>query len=88
MVFKLVFANNTILSCFFLFFLFIDLCFLIHAVITPIFTAAAELVISTGVLTKEAKAETETHSETVEAKLSKCPVWFKILLAFLILFTC
>ena len=43
-VFNLVFANNTTLSCFFFFFL-IDLCFLIPAVIKVIFIAIAELAI-------------------------------------------
>ena len=43
-VFNLVFANNTMLSCFFFFFL-IDLCFLIPAVIKVIFIAIAELAI-------------------------------------------
>ena len=36
-VFNLVFANNTILPCYFLFFFMIDLCFLIPAVIAQIF---------------------------------------------------
>ena len=40
MVLNLSFANNTILSCFFLFFLIIDLYFLIPVVITQIFNTA------------------------------------------------
>ena len=52
-------ANDVILSCFFLFFLFIDLYFLIRAVVTQIFNHIAELVISIGSPAKEAKAEKE-----------------------------
>ena len=53
MLFNLDFANNKILSCFFLFFLIINLHFLIPTVITQIFYPIRELVIPT----KEAKAE-------------------------------
>ena len=45
MLFNLVFANNTILSCFYFFSLIIDLYFLIPAVIAHIFNPIAELVI-------------------------------------------
>ena len=51
------FADDIILSCLFLFFLFIELCFLIPSVITQIFNPTAELVIPIGLPTKEAKAE-------------------------------
>ena len=68
---KLDFANNTILSLFFLFFLIIDLYFLITAVLTQIFNAIAELTIAIGIPTKEPKATMETHTVTVEIKLSK-----------------
>ena len=68
---KLDFANNTILSWFFLFFLIIDLYFLITAVLTQIFNAIAELTIAIGIPTKEPKAKMETHPVTVEIKLSK-----------------
>ena len=61
----------TILSCFFFFFLIIDLYFLILAVILQIFIVAAE---PTETPTREAKAEMETHLETVEAEISKCSV--------------
>ena len=61
MLFNLDFANNTILSCFFFFFLIIDLYFLIPAVITQIFNPIVELAIPIGIPTKEAKAEMETH---------------------------
>ena len=61
MQFNLYFANNTILSCFFPFFLVIDLYFLIPAVIVQMFNPIAELVIPTGIPTKEEKADVETH---------------------------
>ena len=60
MLFSLVFAEITILSCF-LFFLFIDLHYLITAVIA----------ILTAIQTKAAKAEVETHPVKVEAKITK-----------------
>ena len=44
-----------------LFFLIINLYFLITAVITQIFNPIAELAIPIGIPTKEAKAEIETH---------------------------
>ena len=64
------FANNTILSCFFFFFLIIDLYFLIPAVITQILNPVAELVMPIGILTKEAKAEIETLPVIVEITIS------------------
>ena len=70
----LVFASNTILSCFFFFFLIIDLNFLTPAVIADIFIATAELAMFIGIPTKETKAEIETYPVTVEAKISKCSV--------------
>ena len=73
-VFNLIFANDTILSCFFFFYLIIGLYFLIPAVITQIFIAAAELPILTGIPIKEPKAEIETHPVTEEAKISNCSV--------------
>ena len=51
------FANSTILSCFFISFLVIDLYFLIPVVIVQIFDHIAEPVIPIGIPTKEAKAE-------------------------------
>ena len=63
MLFNLDFANNTILSCFFIFFLIIDLYFLIPAVITQISNPSAELVMRTGMMTKEAKAKMLTHPQ-------------------------
>ena len=59
MPFNLDFANNIILSGLFLFFLIIDLSFLISAVITRIFNPIIELSISIGISTKEAKVEME-----------------------------
>ena len=72
MVFNLVFTSNTILSCFFLFFLISDLYFLIPAVIAHIFNATAELAVPIGRPTKEEKAEMDTHPVTAEVKISKC----------------
>ena len=51
MLFNLVFANNTILSCFFFFFPINDLYFLIPAVIAQIFSPTAEIVIPIGIPT-------------------------------------
>ena len=51
MLFNLDFANDIIL-CFFLFFLFIDLYFLIPAFITQTFNPIAELVIPIDIPTK------------------------------------
>ena len=45
------------------------LIFLIPAAIAQIFNPIAELVISTGLPSKEAKAEIEIHPVTVEAKI-------------------
>ena len=59
MVFNLVFANNTILSCFF--FLIVDLYFLIPAFNLQIFNPIAELEMHIGILIKKAKAEIKTH---------------------------
>ena len=61
MLFHLDFASNTVRSCFFLFFLIIDLYFLIPEVIAQIFDPIAEFVISLGIPIKEEKAEIEIH---------------------------
>ena len=71
MLFNLDFANNTILSCVVFFFLVIDLYFLIPAAIAQIFHKIAELVIPTGIPTKEAKIEMETHPVIVVDAISK-----------------
>ena len=60
-LFNLDFANDIILSFFSLFFLFVNLYFLIPAVVTQVFNPIAELVISIWKPTKEAKEETKTH---------------------------
>ena len=64
MLSKLVFANNTILSCFSFFFLTIDLHFLIPAVIVEIFNSISELVIAIRIPSKEEKAEIEINPVT------------------------
>ena len=69
MLFNLVFASNTILSCFF--FLIIDLYFLITGFITQIFIPIAELGTPASIPTKEAKQEIETHPVPVETKIRK-----------------
>ena len=71
MVFNLAFANNTILSFLFFFFLIIDL-YLIPVVIAYIFNPIAKLVIPTGIPSKEAKAEIEIHPVIAESKIRKC----------------
>ena len=71
MLFNLEFSYNTILSCFFFFFLSIDLYFLIPAVIAQIFNPILELVIPIGIPINEAKAEMETHPLIAEAKINK-----------------
>ena len=68
MLFNLDFADSTIVSCFFFFFLVIDLHFLIPAVIAQISNSI--LVISIGVPIKEEKAEMETNPVIVEIAIS------------------
>ena len=60
------FANNTILSCSFLFFFVIDLYFLIPVVTAQIFIPTVELAIPTGTTANEANAEIETQPLTAE----------------------
>ena len=74
MLFNLDFASNTISLCFFFFFLLADLYFLNHVVIAQMFNPITELVMSTGIPTKEAKADMETLPITVEIKMSQCSV--------------
>ena len=62
MLFKLVFPKNLSYHGFFFFFLIIDLYLLIPAVIAQIFNPIAELVIPTGIPSKEAKVGIETSS--------------------------
>ena len=68
------FANNTILSCPFLFFLIIDLYLLISAVNTQIFNPVVELAISIRVPTKGVKAQMETHPVFSEITISECSI--------------
>ena len=68
--FNLAFPSNNILSCFFLLFLIIDLCFLIPAVITQIFSPTAEFTKPTGMQTNVASAEIETQPVIVGAKIN------------------
>ena len=56
---------------FHVFFLIIDLPFLIQAFITQIFDSTAELETPKGTTTKEGKAEFKTQPVKVEAKISK-----------------
>ena len=71
MLFNLVTANNTTLSCFFFLLLIINLWILIAAIIAQIFNPIAELVIHLGIPSKDTKAEIKMHLVTVEAKLRK-----------------
>ena len=73
-MFSLDFAKDHVLSCFFFFFLIIDVYFLIPAVIAQIFNPIAELIIPIGIPTKKARAEMETHPVIVEIKVSKCSI--------------
>ena len=66
MLLNLDFANKTILSYYFFFFLIIDLYFSIPAVIAQIFNPIAELVIPITIVAKEAKAEMEPKTVIVE----------------------
>ena len=66
-IFNLDFAIDNILSCFSLYFLIIDLHFLILAVIKQTFNPIAELIIPIGIPTKEGKLEMEVHLLTVES---------------------
>ena len=74
MLFNLVFPNNTISSCVFLFFLIIDLDILISTVIAKMFNPTAELAMLVEIPTRKAKAEMKTDTVTAEAKISKCSI--------------
>ena len=63
---NIVFPSNTILSSSFLFFLIIDLYFLIPVVITQSFFVAPELVIPAGIPTNEENGKILTQAVTVE----------------------
>ena len=70
----LVSTKNTILSCFVLFLLIIDLYFLTSAVIAQIRNLIAELVLPMGIINKKAKGEIEIHLIMAEAKIRKCSI--------------
>ena len=74
LLFILYFVDNTIFSCFVFFFLIIDIYLLIPAAIAQIFNPAAELVIPTGIPSKETKTAIQTHPVIVEAKIRNCSV--------------
>ena len=71
MLSNLDFADNTSFMLF-LFFLIIDLHFLITPIISQIFNPIAELVIPVGIPSKESKAKNEIHPVIVEAKIKNC----------------
>ena len=58
----------------FVFFLIIELYFLIPAATVQFFNPIAELLVSIGIPSKEAKAEIEIHPVIVEAKIRKCSI--------------
>ena len=58
----------------FFLFLILDIYFLFLAVIAQIFNPTAELVMPTGIPTKEGKVEMETHPVTVETKINQCSI--------------
>ena len=70
-MFDLDVANNTILSCLYLFFLIIGWYILTPAAIGQIFNSIAELVIPIEISSKEAKAEIEIHPVIIEPKIWK-----------------
>ena len=74
MLLKLVFADNTSLSCFFFF--IIDLYFLIPAVIAQIFNPIAEIVIPIEIPSKEADTKIEIYRVT---KIRKCSIKFRVI---------
>ena len=67
-VFNSVFTSNTILSCFFLFLLIIDLYFFIPAMIPLIFILISELTISTETPTNEVNVDIEAQPLMAETK--------------------
>ena len=67
MLFNLDFANSTISSCFFFFFLITGLYSLIPTAIAQSFTPFAELIIPIGLPSREVNAEIEIIPVIVEA---------------------
>ena len=86
MIFNLDFADDTILSCSFLFFLIIDLIFLISTAIKKIFNPFAEIII-TGITYKKAKAVSEIHRVILGAKIRKLSTYIRVVQTFLCFFT-
>ena len=76
MRFNLDYANNTILSCSFFFFLVIDIYFLIPVVVAQIFNPIAELAIPIEMPIKEEKVENQIDPVIVETKIRKCSINF------------
>ena len=74
MLFNLDYAKNTILSWCFFFFFIINLCILILGAIAQIFNPISDLVIPTGILSKEAKSEIEIYPVIEEAQIRKCSI--------------
>ena len=66
--FSLVYGNNIILSSIFVFFLMINIYFLIPAAISQIFNLTSELAIPTGTPTNEVKSEIDIHPLIAETK--------------------
>ena len=79
MLFNLNVANDTVSWFFFLFFLIIDLYFLIPVVITKTFNPFVELAIPIGISTQEAKTKMETHPVIVDQYNSKLYKFFLLL---------
>ena len=69
LLFNLELAKNTILSCFFYFFLIIDSYFLISTIIAQIFNPIIELVNPIEIPITEVKAEMATHGVISEPKI-------------------
>ena len=68
-----------------LFFLIIDLYFLITAVIAQIFNPTTELAMPIGTPTKEVKEEIKTHPVTAEAKISKAALTYQFILVYFLI---
>ena len=63
MLFNLALAGNNVFLFLFLFFLIMDLNFLIIAVVARIFIPTVKLAIPTGITTEEAKGQMETPQQ-------------------------
>ena len=74
MLFNLDFANSTILSRFFFFFLIIDLYFLILGAISQVLNPYAQFVILIEMSIKKVKPEVEIHPVIIEAEIRNCSI--------------